>query len=57
MHQAQVGFYALFKGCKFAGLVLPVAVSKEWAGHSGDVDTFRVRFDLARASKITDHGS
>jgi 5-methylcytosine-specific restriction enzyme subunit McrC len=44
---AQVGYYALLKGCPLAGLVYPRRVPQEWQGASGTVATFRATFDLA----------
>lgn len=44
---AQVGYYALLKGCAQAGLVYPRSMQREWGGASGPVETFRATFDLA----------
>lgn len=43
---AQIGYYALLKGCNLGGLVYPVAVAQEWEGMSGAVSTFRSSFTL-----------
>ena len=44
---AQVGYYALLKGCPTAGLVYPGAGTRLWEGMSGPVMTFAVPFALA----------
>lgn len=44
---AQVGYYALLKGCLLAGLVYPVPVATEWSGRSGPVEIFRLTFDTS----------
>ena len=43
---AQIGYYALLKGCELGGLVYPVSVMHEWEGMSGAVSTFRSSFAL-----------
>lgn len=52
---AQVGYYALLKGCPLAGLVLPVPTSREWQGASGVVRTFRTTFDLSADMEVAGH--
>ena len=43
---AQVGYYALLKGCTVAGLVYPASSTRIWEGMSGPVATFGAPFGL-----------